>query len=130
MNTNKKGRYAVPYSAAWLAHGWESASLLSGKSRVRTRRKCCLCNDICKRLDFLVFSDKDENRRPRLTQHLQWFLWDVKETRPLFEKSRGRRPRCCGEPSHTISHHSHHGLGGYSKLTNGLRAAASGAFVC
>ena len=28
------------------------------------------------------------------------------------------------------SHHSHHGLGGYSKLTNGLRAAASGAFVC
>ena len=28
------------------------------------------------------------------------------------------------------SHHSHHGLGGYSKLINGLRAAASGAFVC
>jgi len=28
------------------------------------------------------------------------------------------------------SHHSHHGLGEYSKLTNGLRAAASGAFVC
>jgi len=27
------------------------------------------------------------------------------------------------------SHHSHHGLGGYSKLINGLRAAASGAFV-
>ena len=24
------------------------------------RRKCCLCNDICKWLDFLVFSDKDE----------------------------------------------------------------------
>ena len=28
------------------------------------------------------------------------------------------------------SHHSHHGLGGYSKLINGPRAAASGAFVC
>ena len=28
------------------------------------------------------------------------------------------------------SHHSHHGVGGYSKLINGLRAAASGAFVC
>ena len=28
------------------------------------------------------------------------------------------------------SHHSHHGLGGYSKGTNGLRAAASDAFVC
>ena len=24
------------------------------------RRKCCLCNDICKRLDFLVFLDKDD----------------------------------------------------------------------
>ena len=22
-------------------------------------RKCCLCKDICKRLDFLVFSDRD-----------------------------------------------------------------------
>ena len=28
------------------------------------------------------------------------------------------------------SHHSHHGLGGYSKIINGLRAAASGTFVC
>ena len=24
------------------------------------RRKCCLFNDICKWIDFLVFSDKDE----------------------------------------------------------------------
>ena len=24
------------------------------------RRKSCLCNDICKQLDFLVFSDKHE----------------------------------------------------------------------
>ena len=28
------------------------------------------------------------------------------------------------------SHHSHLGLAGYSKLINGLRAPASGAFVC
>ena len=27
-----------------------------------------------------------------------WFLWDVKEPGPLFEKSRGRRPRWCGQP--------------------------------
>ena len=27
-------------------------------------------------------------------------------------------------------HHSHHGLGRYSKLIDRLRAAASGAFVC
>ena len=26
----------------------------------KLRRKCCLCNDICKRLDFLFFSNKDE----------------------------------------------------------------------
>ena len=54
---------------------------------------------------------------------LIWFLRDVKEPTPLFEKSRGRRPRWRGQPSH-------HGLGGYSKLINGLRGAASGAFVC
>ena len=29
---------------------------------------------------------------------LIWFLWDVKEPRPLFEKSRARRPRWCGQP--------------------------------
>ena len=41
----------------------------------------------------------------------------------------GRRPRGCGKPTH-ISCHSYHGLGGYSKVVNGLKAAASGAFVC
>ena len=34
---------------------------------------------------------------------LTWFLWDVKEPTPLFEKSRGRRPRCCGQPTHITS---------------------------
>ena len=44
-----------------------------------------------------------------------------------FEKNRRCRPRCCGQPVnlHT-SYHSHHRLGEYSKLTNGLIAAASG----
>ena len=36
----------------------------------------------------------------------------------------------CGVVNRHSSHHSHHGLGGYIKLTNGLRAAASGTFVC
>ena len=27
---------------------------------VALSRKCCLCSDICKWLDFLVFSDKDD----------------------------------------------------------------------
>ena len=26
----------------------------------KLRRKCCLCQDFCKRLDFLVFSDRDD----------------------------------------------------------------------
>ena len=54
----------------WLS--WKGAGPPSGRSRVQIpagptlrvikslRRKCCLCNDICKWLDFLVFSDKDE----------------------------------------------------------------------
>ena len=55
---------------------------------------------LSKRLDFLVFSDKDKKRSSRLRAlTLIWFLWDVKEPTPLFEKSRGRRPRCCGQPS-------------------------------
>ena len=40
-----------------------SKSILAGATlRVfhLRRRKCCLCNDICKRLDFLVFSDMGE----------------------------------------------------------------------
>ena len=29
---------------------------------------------------------------------LIWFLWDAKEPRPLLEKSKGLRPRRCGQP--------------------------------
>ena len=37
---------------------------------------------------------RTKNRRSRLTALLLiWFLWDVKEPTPLFEKSRKRRPR-------------------------------------
>ena len=40
-------------------------------------------------------------RRSRLTAvTLIRFLWDVKEPTPLFEKSRGRRPRCCSQHTH------------------------------
>ena len=47
---------------------------------------------------------RTKNRRSRLTAlSLIWFLWDVKEPTPLFEKSRGRRRRWRGQPSHIIS---------------------------
>ena len=85
---------------------WESAGLLSGRSRVQTsagptRRKCCRCNDICKQLDFLVFSDKDE-KVPSHSTFTDLFLWDIKERTPLFEKSRGRRPWWCGQPLRVV----------------------------
>ena len=43
-------------------------------------------------------------------------------------KKRGRKKRETVN-LHT-SHHSHHGVGGYSKLINGLRAAASAWRLC
>ena len=47
---------------------------------------------------------RTKNRRSRLTAiTIIWFLWDIKEPTPLFEKSRGRRPRCCGQPTHITS---------------------------
>lgn len=49
---------------------------------------------------------------------------DLKEATLLFEKRRER----CGLP---FTHHSHHGLWvGYSKVLNGLIAAATGDLVC
>ena len=78
------------YSCVQLS--WESAGLLSGSSWVwipagptpsvlkQLRRKCCLCHDICKWLDFQVFSDKDD--KPEAPSHKpcsRITLWDVKE---------------------------------------------------
>ena len=48
---------------------------------------------------------RKKNRRSRLTAlTVIWFLWDVKELTPLFEKSSGP----------TFTHQSHRVLGGYS----------------
>ena len=46
--------------------------------------------DICKRSDFIVFSDKyKKNRKSRLTALSPiWFLWEVREPTPLFAKGR------------------------------------------
>ena len=72
---------------AWLAQQ-KSDSLLSGRSRFHTPartntqglrelgRKFCLYNDICKRLDLLVFSDKNEKSHAPFQQplHIQQIL--------------------------------------------------------
>ena len=50
--------------------------------------ECCLCHEICKQLDFLIFADKEKNRTSRLPAlSFICFLWDVKEPIPPFEKS-------------------------------------------
>ena len=59
-----------------------------------TEEKVLPYNDIYKRLDFLVFSDKV----PSHSTFTDLFLWNVKKPTPLFEKSRGRRPRWCSQP--------------------------------
>ena len=43
------------------------------------------------------------NRRSRLTTLVPNNLWDIKKTRALFEKSRGRSPRCGGLSLSVIS---------------------------
>ena len=55
-------------------------------------------------------------KKPSVPSHRTFtdlFLWDVKEPTSLFEKSRGRRPRWCGQPLRVV------GLGrdGTSHLT-------------
>ena len=74
--------------------------LVSSGSLKNLRRKCCLCNEICKWLDFLVFSNKD--KKPQVLSHSTFndlFLWDIKEPTPLFEESKGHRPWWChGQP--------------------------------
>jgi len=60
-------------TATWLAqlgelaplcweggHGFKPWLDQHSGSLKKLRRNCCLCNDFCKSLDFLVFSDKDE----------------------------------------------------------------------
>ena len=61
------------------------------------RRKYCLCNDICKWLDSLVFSDKDD-KPYALSHNLQCSEPCVgrKRTDTLFAKSRVWSSRCCG----------------------------------
>ena len=79
--------------------------------------------------DRFTFRIRTKNRRSHLTAlTLVWFSWDLKYPHYCSKSVRDVDP---GDVVNLhSSHHSRHGLGGYSKLINGLRAAASGAFVC
>ena len=51
------------------------------------RRMCCLYYDICKQLDTLVFSDKDEKLQvPSLASSWYWLVGDIKEPTHLLKK--------------------------------------------
>ena len=63
--------FSAGSTADWLAQLGERQSAEQevevsnpGRTEIRglekTEKKCCLCNDICKRLDFLFFSNKDK----------------------------------------------------------------------
>ena len=103
-------RHSVCPLTGWL--GWLSIGLPCGRSGVRTpteptlrvfglvRRKCCLCNYICKRFDSLVFLD--ENDKPNAPSCNSWEVNSSagrQRTHPSFEKSRARSSRFCGWPS-------------------------------
>ena len=67
---------------------WLGTRLSCGRSRVRALVGPTLSYDICNRLDFLVFSDKDV--KPLLLCH--GLAGDVKDPSSLFEKSRRLSP--------------------------------------
>ena len=76
----------------------------------------------------LVFQLYRKNHRSCLTAlTLTWFLWDIKEPTPVFEKCRGCRPRRCGQPSHVTSFTSW--VEWVQLAHEWTRAAASGSFV-
>ena len=93
QNLDNGSTYKVDYRLI-SSFGRAPVCNLSGKSRVQTlagttlrvfkqlKRNSCPCNNICKPLDFLVFSDKDEKKRGRSRLKALspiWFLWEVKE---------------------------------------------------
>ena len=63
-----KQQQLTPGKLNWISAGLPSEEPLvhtpAGQTlrvlKTKLRRTCCLCKDFCKRLDFLVFSDKDD----------------------------------------------------------------------
>ena len=94
-------------TAAWLAQQ-KSAGLLSGRSRFQTPArtntqgfkevgiKFCLCNDICKRLDLLVFSDENEKSQASPNNPSTYNKFYCQRNHTLFVKSKGPSPLCDG----------------------------------
>ena len=58
--------------------------------------KFCLCNDICKRLDFLVFSDKNEKSQAPSNSPYTYNEFYCERNYTLFVKSKGPGLLCDG----------------------------------
>ena len=137
ITENAKCKF-VNLTVAWLAQlgeCWSAEQEVAGLNPGQTNtqglkitEKFCLCNDICKRLDFLVFLNKDEKLQvlPHST-YTYLVLVGCKRTHTTVQKEEGTQTLVVWP---TFIHHSHHGLGGYDELINGLIVAASGALVC
>ena len=132
ITENAKYKF-VNLTVAWVAQlreCWsadqEVAGLNPGQTNtqgLKRTEKFCLCNDICKRLDFLVLLDKDE--KPQVLSHSTYtflVLVGCKRTHTTVRKEQGTQTLVVW-PTFI-----HHGLGRYS--INGLIVAASGALVC
>ena len=62
--------------------------------KINWGEKCCLCNDICKWLDFLVFSDKDDKSLVPSHNPCLWLLCGMLKKSHTIRKSRGRSSWC------------------------------------
>ena len=79
------------------------------------KRKCCLCSDVCIRLDFLVFRIRTKNRRSRLTTLVPNNPWYVKEPTHCLKRLGGVVPGVVVYlyPRFNLSLTFMHGLGGW-----------------
>ena len=65
---------------------------------------CCLCNDICKWVDILVFLDKDSKPKARSpASSLYWLAGDVKEPTHLLQRVGHEVPGVVVWPCYVIS---------------------------
>ena len=98
----------MSFAAAWLAQlgeCWSAGQEITGSNPGQTNPWGLKMTEK-KSVAFLMTSANSSSSWIRMKNHtsrltalsLIWFLWDVKEPTPLFDKSRGHRPWWCGQP--------------------------------
>ena len=118
ITENAKCKF-VNLTVAWLAQlgeCWSAEQEVAGLNPGQTNtqglkitEKFCLCNDICKRLDFLVFLDKDE--KPQVLSHSTYtylVLVGREKTHTTVRKEQGTQTPVLWS---TFTHHIIHIMG-------------------